>query len=89
MKIHGRYWPIGAEVVQIDSMSAHADAAGLLKWAKSVQGSPKKFFVNHGEISPAEALRRALAETLHIDVVVPEIDAAYELDDVLATAAHI
>ena len=32
VRIHGRLVPVGARVVKIDSMSAHADRGEILKW---------------------------------------------------------
>lgn len=80
VKIHGEYWPIKAEVVQIDSMSGHADSAGLMEWAFKIEPKPRRFFVNHGEASASDALRRELVDHLGVEAVVPEIGSSFDLD---------
>lgn len=80
VKIHGEYWPIRAEVVQMDTLSAHADRDGLIKWARSLSKPPRRFFVNHGESVAADTLRRTLSETFGVDAIVPEMGSSFDLD---------
>jgi metallo-beta-lactamase family protein len=80
VKIHGEYWPIRAEVEQLDSMSGHADANGLLQWASKISPRPRRFFVNHGEPSAADALRRKLTDELGAETCVPESGAKVDRD---------
>lgn len=72
IKIHGEYWPVRAEVVHINSMSAHADQAELLAWLKKLPKLPKKIFVNHGEQDASDTFRRKIQEILHVEAVTPE-----------------
>jgi metallo-beta-lactamase family protein len=81
VKIHGEYWPIRAEVVQLDCLSAHADQNGLLEWATSIQPRPRRFFVNHGEAVAADTLRRLLTEKLSVEALVPTTGESFDLDD--------
>jgi len=83
VKIHGEYWPIRAEVIPMDTLSAHADQAGLLEWARGLSKLPRRFFVNHGEPAAADVLRRRLAETFSTEAVVPETGTTYDLDSPL------
>ncbi len=57
VKMHGEQVPIRAEVHHIDSLSAHADYAGLLDWIAQIPVPPKQIFLTHGEPDAAEALR--------------------------------
>jgi metallo-beta-lactamase family protein len=71
IKIHGRYVPVRAEVVQLHMLSAHADAAELVAWLAKAPRPPHRVFVNHGEPSASDALRRRIEESLGWSCVVP------------------
>ena len=62
VKVHGQYVPVRAEVVHLDSFSAHADRDGLLRWLAALPAPPREVFVNHGEAVAADALRLAIEE---------------------------
>jgi len=53
VRIHGQIYPVRANVVQINGLSAHADQSELLRWLSSIQSPPKHIFVVHGEQSVA------------------------------------
>ena len=72
IKIHGSYVPVRAEIVKLDSMSAHADYAGILRWLRAFKRAPKRTFVTHGEPAAADEMRRRIEESLGWDVQVPE-----------------
>jgi metallo-beta-lactamase family protein len=72
VKIHGEYVAVRAEVVHLDSFSAHADRDGLLRWLQSLPSAPHQVFVNHGEPVAADALRLAIEERFGWPASVPE-----------------
>jgi metallo-beta-lactamase family protein len=72
VKIHGRYVPIGAEVVQLDALSAHADQEDLLRWVGACERPPRQVFVTHGESLPSDILRHEIQERLRFSTSVPE-----------------
>ena len=72
VKIHGEYVPVRAEVVKMDSMSAHADYSEILEWLRGFKRAPKRTFVTHGEPAAADEMRRRIEETLGWVVSVPE-----------------
>jgi len=72
VKIHGEYVPVRAEVVKMDSMSAHADYSEILEWLRGFKRAPKRTFVTHGEPAAADEMRRRIEETLGWAVSVPE-----------------
>lgn len=80
IKIHGQYWPINSEVAQLDSMSAHADGAEILRWIGRFQKRPRQIFVTHGEPAAADELRRQIIEKLGLQAVVPEQAQTFELN---------
>jgi metallo-beta-lactamase family protein len=81
VKIHGSYWPVRAEVQNLDMLSAHADADELMAWLASMQSSPKKVFVVHGEADASDALRHRIEEELGWKACVPEYNEPYLLED--------
>ena len=73
VKIFGEAHRVKCEVVVMPYFSAHADRGGLLEFASnSSNGRLGKIFVVHGEVSQAEALKEALEERGHADVVIPD-----------------
>jgi metallo-beta-lactamase family protein len=71
VRIFGVEHPLEAEVVVMDSFSAHADRDDLLDFAGRCRGRLKKTFVIHGEESQAAGLAKHLAEMGIPEVQVP------------------
>jgi len=80
VKIHGEHVPVRAEVIMIDSLSAHADRAELLAWAGAMPAAPRGVFITHGEPGSADALRQALEEQHGWRCVVTEFRDSVVLD---------
>ncbi|MDM0107729.1 MBL fold metallo-hydrolase [Variovorax sp. J22R24] len=78
VKIHGEYVPVRAEVVNLDTLSAHADRAQLLDWLSALP-APRRVFVTHGEPVAADALRLAIEERHGWQVAVPDYLESCEL----------
>jgi len=72
IRIHGDDVPVNAEVVQLASMSAHADANELLDWMRQMRSPPRTTFVTHGEPNASDTLRQRIERELQWNVVVPE-----------------
>jgi metallo-beta-lactamase family protein len=60
VSIHGRRVEVRAEIARLGGLSAHADAAELVRFCRALPAPPARAFLNHGE-DPA---RKALAATL-------------------------
>lgn len=72
LKIHGQDYPVQAEIVQIDTMSAHADYQEILDWLRNFRTAPRKVFITHGEPQAAAAMRDHIIEALGWEnVIVP------------------
>lgn len=71
LKMHGRFIPVRAEVVQLDEFSVHADVSELLAWVGALAPRPQTVFVNHGEADAAEAVADRLTDELDLVAVVP------------------
>lgn len=79
IKIHGEYVPVRAEVVNLDSMSAHADYSELLDWLSHIKRAPKHVFITHGEPAAADAMRLKVTERFGWSCSVPEYRDTAEL----------
>ncbi|MBK7892788.1 MAG: MBL fold metallo-hydrolase [Bdellovibrionales bacterium] len=72
IKIHGQMWPVRAEVVNLESLSAHADSDEIMQWLKRLK-MPKQVFVTHGELPASDALRLRIESTLGWRARVPDL----------------
>lgn len=72
LRIHGQDIPVRAEVVQLSSISSHADAGELIQWLRKIPNAPKQTFVTHGEPAASDALRQRIEHELRWPVTVPE-----------------
>lgn len=79
VKIHGEYYPVHAEIINLDSLSSHADYGEITRWLKQMPGKPRKVFITHGESCAADTLRLHLEDTFGWDVVVPQYLEEFEL----------
>ena len=88
LRIFGRDVPVRAEVVSLDSMSAHADADELMNWMRAVPVPPQIVYVTHGEPAAADTLRARIKRELRWNARVPEFLERVSLAGVgLATGA--
>ncbi|HEU5222141.1 MAG TPA: MBL fold metallo-hydrolase [Candidatus Lumbricidophila sp.] len=72
LRIFGEDVPIHAEVVNIDTMSAHADADEILDWMRTAPEPPAQVYVTHGEPAAADTLRLRIIRELGWKARVPE-----------------
>ncbi len=72
LRIFGQEWPVRAEVVQLTSASAHADANQLMTWLRQLPRPPHRVFVTHGDMEAADALRGRIEHELAWRAMVPE-----------------
>ncbi|WP_353810214.1 MBL fold metallo-hydrolase RNA specificity domain-containing protein [Agromyces sp. SYSU T00194] len=72
LRIFGEDVPIRAEVVDIGTMSAHADADELIAWMRATSAPPERVYVTHGEPAAADALRVRITRELGWSARVPE-----------------
>lgn len=71
LKMHGRYVPVRAEVVDVPDFTCHADADELVAWLRRVPESPEAVFVVHGEPDASAALGERITDELGHLAVVP------------------
>lgn len=79
VKIHGLFWPIHAEVINMETLSAHADSVEILNWLRHFRHPVQNVFVTHGEPEAAEALRASIQRELTLQATVPSRGEGFEL----------
>ena len=79
VKIHGKYYEVKANIVEIEGLSAHGDQKDLLNWLSELETKPQKVFLVHGENQPADELRIKIQEKYGFDCVVPLLGQEFEL----------
>ena len=79
VRIHGKDVPIRAEVVPIQTLSAHADADEIMQWLRGFKRPPRHTYVVHGEPNASDVLRRRISLELGWSVSVPEYRDSVEL----------
>jgi metallo-beta-lactamase family protein len=77
VRIHGQDVAIQAEVVQLQSASAHADANQLLAWLGKMPKPPGQVYVVHGDMAASDALRQRIEHALKWRAIVPEHGATW------------
>ena len=74
IRMHGRDVPVKARVLEVEGLSAHADAKDLERWVLSGPARPRTVFLVHGEPVALEALSGRLGQ----DGIETRIPALYD-----------
>jgi len=72
VRIHGRDVVVHAEVIQLQSASAHADADQIMAWLSTMPKAPSRVYVVHGELGASDELRKRLQNEKNLSAMVPE-----------------
>ena len=72
VRIHGTNVPVRAEVCNLATLSAHADANEILEWLRGFHRPPVTTFITHGEPAAADAMRQRIERELGWTCVVPD-----------------
>lgn len=80
LRVHGEDVPVRAEVIQLEGLSAHADAAQIVAWLRGFEVPPRKTFITHGEPAAAQALAERIGRDLGWSCFVPSYLDRLELD---------
>jgi metallo-beta-lactamase family protein len=80
LKMHGRYVPVHAEVVQIPDFSVHADGSEIIQWLGRMPSAPRTAYVVHGEPAASASLAARIRQELGWSAVVPTYGERVRLD---------
>ncbi|MBI6119802.1 MBL fold metallo-hydrolase RNA specificity domain-containing protein [Salegentibacter maritimus] len=73
VKIFGKYCPVKAKILKVESLSAHADQEELLDWLSSIKNNPRKIFLTHGEPTALDSLRVKIKDLYNSELVIPNL----------------
>ncbi len=79
LKIYGKHYPVEAEIVNLEVLSAHADQGELLDWMSDVKQAPEHIFIVHGESSAAATFKDKIKERYGWEASVPELYSIVEI----------
>jgi metallo-beta-lactamase family protein len=70
---------VEAEVITIDTLSAHADSNELIAWINTLRIKPRRIFLNHGEPPALHAMQYRIQTELGIAAVIPTEGEEFEI----------
>lgn len=80
VRIHGRFWPVRAQIEHINGLSAHADRDDLLRWLGNLKTAPTYLFLTHGEEKVSHAFAQSIERQLSWKATVPKYQEVVELN---------
>ncbi len=80
IKFFGKYYKVKAHIVQLDSLSAHADREELIEWVKNTGQLPDRIILNHGEETASHSLKLKIEYELGVPVLVATPNMHYVID---------
>ena len=80
LKMHGRYVPVRAEVMQDNEFSVHGDRSDLLDWLAALTPPPTTVFTVHGNADVAASFGRRISEQLGCLSIVPTLGETVRID---------
>jgi len=72
IKFFGKYYPVKAQIKNIESLSAHADQKELLDWMNEITNVPEKVFLIHGELIALDVFRVKIKDVYGWNVSIPK-----------------
>lgn len=80
IKIYGHYYPVEAQIAELEGLSAHGDQEDLLLWLSELQEKPQKIFLVHGETSALTILKKKIEEKYEVYCEIPYIGQEFEIN---------
>lgn len=79
--IHGEKIAVNADIVNIESYSAHADQLGLLDWLSHFKSGLRGVFLVHGEEESQDALAERIKSQFNVPVYIPDLGDEFVLEE--------
>lgn len=80
IKIYGNYYPVRAQIVELEGLSAHGDQEDLLQWLADLESKPQTIFLVHGETDALVALKKKIEEKYEVFCEIPYIGQQFEIN---------
>ncbi len=81
VKLYGKYFPVKAEIKNLEGLSAHTDQKGLIDWMSGLKAKPEHIFIVHGEAKSANALRDHIKGVYNWECKIPSLNEIIEIKD--------
>lgn len=79
LKIYGKHYPVEAEILNLEVLSAHADQAELLDWMSELDKAPENIFIIHGEKDASTTFKTKIKEQYGWESEIPELYSIVEI----------
>jgi metallo-beta-lactamase family protein len=79
IRIHHEEHAVEADILSIESLSAHADYQDSIDWIDRFHQQPKRIFLNHGEPPALKALQEKLMAKFKSEVIIVDEGVLYPL----------
>ncbi len=79
IKIYGKQYPVLANILEIEALSAHGDQKDLINWLSDLEVKPTKVFLVHGENEALIELRLKINEKYGFECSVPLMGQVFNL----------
>lgn len=79
IRIYGKDYPVAAEILNLEVLSAHGDQAELLNWMSELEDAPERLFIVHGESQAAAEFSFKIKETYGWESEIPELYSVVEV----------
>jgi metallo-beta-lactamase family protein len=79
LKIYGKHYPVEAEILNLEVLSAHADQVELLDWMCQLDKAPENIFIVHGEKDAATTFKLKIKEQYGWESEIPELYSTVEI----------
>ncbi|WP_420601129.1 MBL fold metallo-hydrolase RNA specificity domain-containing protein [Flagellimonas sp.] len=79
LKLFGKYHPVKAKIVHLESLSAHADQKELLHWLNNIKNIPETVFLVHGETTALDAFKVKIEDEKGWRCYIPKLHETIEI----------
>ena len=73
VKLFGKYFPVKAEIKNLEGLSAHTDQKGLIDWMSGLKQTPEHIFIVHGEHNASGGLKDKINEVYGWKSTIPKL----------------
>ena len=81
IKLYGKFFPVRAEIKNLEGLSAHTDQKGLIDWMSAIKQKPQHIFIVHGEHDSLVGLKNKIREVYGWEAAIPELNQITEIED--------
>ena len=81
VKLFGKYFPVKAEIKNLEGLSAHTDQKGLIDWMSGIKQKPEHIFIVHGEHNSSVGLKNKISEVYGWNAAIPKLNQISPIED--------